>query len=627
MQKDLEESTSKEKVGCSDRAETDSAAVIRDNWTFVTPLRRDNRRRFFWSPELSEGQEDQSSDTTLWSETSTGATVVAALIRTAREECKSFSAKHNKNETLLVPIGQSPHEHRSPISKTSAPTLVGSDDSVKSTSLCRECSIVRDAGSLLSVDDLSSISRKSEMNRREEVSTGNFNGAFHSTFNYPLHSTMNYQGTNHLDISPVPSSSVAIPSRLATVTSPRPKNNHVSTVQVLSVDIKPRKLGCRCASSCQTQDLGQTHFINKPEKIISAKCHKMENLPSSQVARSNNDIASKLGKTRENRKGMVNMLRSKGRGDGFKPQNKGLHCASLRRQTGQMELKTSASISDSARRRQIGLPGRCQFQKPEGTASLKDAVATAIHAKLPTSSETAIESRNSDACKTDDLKSTGLDEAATLTDPLHSFRPDGIVRTRKCAGMRKTTARHRIDNCLPSLLSFVPCKSVKRFVGTVSTTEDNPTNTVTLGNVASWLCAGAKGTATNDTTPTFSRQKSSSFDSLQTSGDGELPRSENSNSRNSAGGCKAKDIARLSALDNRKKICTLASGSQQRQENISCMTQQRNDMRRRLRRAKPVSRLHRRDLKNIGRNLVCRHEQQSTRFDNDIVCMKTLGFL
>lgn len=623
-QNDFEVPAREEEVSSTVCCKTDiSVAVTSNNWTLVTPLRR-GKRRFFLSPELSEGKDDQSSDTSLWSVSSTGGTVVAAPNRTTAEESKNVSAIYSRNETLLVPVGPSRELHRL-ISKSSVPTLVENDDSVKSTSgdrTFRKCDVVSGAGSLSSLDDLSNISRESQLNRREEISTSNFNGAFHSTFNYPLHSTMNYQGTNHLDISPVPSSSVATSSRLPTATSPRSTNTRVSTRQVLSVDSQPRKLRCHCAFSYQTQDPErQTLSLNKPTQIFPPKRQRSENSPNSEVTRPNNDIAYKLKlrKPSENAKEAVKALRPKNCADGIK--QKSSQSASLRRQTGQVELTTSPSIFDSASCRQIR---RSRFQKLKATGRLKDAGATVTQAKLPTSSETAVESRNNDAYKSGDLKGKDVDEVATIIDPLRTSRPEDSVMTKT---RKKTARRRRIDsNCLPSLLAFVPCKSVKRVVGTtVSTPAGDPTGTMTMDNVAAWLCAGTKGTTTDTTVPTSPGQtRPMSFDSLQTSEDeDDIPRSDNSNSRNSTDGFNTEDVARISALGNRNKRCTLASGSQQRQNNIGCKKQQ-NEMRRRLRRTKPISRRHRRESSNNIRRKVYPHEEQSTESD---VCIRTLGFL
>lgn len=56
----------------------------------------------------------------------------------------------------------------------------------------------------ISLGDFSHIDhRPHEMQRHEEISTGNFVGAFHSTFNYPLHSTLNQPTSNCVNTSVV----------------------------------------------------------------------------------------------------------------------------------------------------------------------------------------------------------------------------------------------------------------------------------------------------------------------------------------------------------------------------------------------------------------------------------------
>ncbi len=52
------------------------------------------------------------------------------------------------------------------------------------------------------IKDISTISSISKGSAREQVSSANLSGAFHSTFNYPLHSTMNCPLSSSFDISP-----------------------------------------------------------------------------------------------------------------------------------------------------------------------------------------------------------------------------------------------------------------------------------------------------------------------------------------------------------------------------------------------------------------------------------------
>ena len=125
-----------------------------------------------------------------------------------------------------------------------------------------------------SLKDVSQISQISLTSVREQVSSCNLSGAFHSTFNYPLHSTMNYPLSSTINFEDELASSgkkqqatpptpmvLSIPSEL------RPVSSGSSST---SSDDKPHRQSTR---RCRSQRCRSRVSSNKPQKVELCKEH------------------------------------------------------------------------------------------------------------------------------------------------------------------------------------------------------------------------------------------------------------------------------------------------------------------------------------------------------------------